>query len=203
MSKKIIFDFETSGLYASGNYNQDGELSINAPLELSIIYLKNDKIIEEFTQKIRPFDGAVIDEQALAVNGFTREEIFEFPSQEIAFENLLKFLDKHINRYDNNDKAIWIGHNVNFDIDFLMSWAKRNDFSFMGSYISWSEIVCTRHLLSTLNALGKIPNGEKLKSASLKSACEFFGINNSKAHTSLSDVRATGNLYYKLRSFIK
>jgi DNA polymerase-3 subunit epsilon len=74
-----------------------------------------------FYGECRPFDGAVIEDQALAVNGFTREEIASRTKPEC--ELYREFMDwtqaviKH--------KPIMIGQNVTFDRDFLIAAGER------------------------------------------------------------------------------
>jgi len=105
----IALDLETSGI----NPKENAILSIGA-VDMS-------DPSNTYYGECRPFDGAVIEDQALAVNGFSREEIASRTKSEC--ELYREFMDwtqtvvKH--------KPIMIGQNVSFDRDFLLAAGER------------------------------------------------------------------------------
>lgn len=105
----IALDLETSGV----------EPTKNAILSIGAVDMSNPQ--NTFYGECRPWEGAVITEEALQVNGFTHEEIYGREKSECELYN--EFLDwtKDII----NHKPIMIGQNVSFDRDFLIACGER------------------------------------------------------------------------------
>ncbi len=109
----IVADMEASGL----NYRKHSILSIGA------IDFENPE--RRFYDECRIWDGAKIQKDALAVNGFTEEECHDPKKQSLQelMEHFLQWVE------ETGDKTL-AGQNPSFDRDFI------ND-SFSRAHISW------------------------------------------------------------------
>ncbi len=138
-------------------------------------------IIEEFDFKIKPEHIEHADKVALKVNGYDKAEWtlgYELP------EAMSKLAEKV-------KDCIMVGQNVAFDSSFL-------EYSFAKTGIKNSMHY---HKLDTISiAWAKLHREPDLDRFSLRDMCLRFGIENKKAHTALSDARATYELYKKLMS---
>lgn len=105
----IVLDVESSGL----NPEHDSMLSIGA--------LDLDDQTNRFYGECRVWDGADIHDEALAINGFTKEAITD-PAKQTEAELVAAFIawatDKPANR-------ILAAQNVSFDLEFVQAAAKR------------------------------------------------------------------------------
>ncbi|MCR4330655.1 MAG: 3'-5' exonuclease, partial [Patescibacteria group bacterium] len=82
-----------------------------------------------------------------------------------------------------------VAHNVAFDWMFLEKAFEETGVKNMMHY----------HKLDTIPiAFAKLYDVPEVQKFSLRSLCEYFGIENKKAHTALSDARATYELYRRL-----
>ena len=99
-------------------------------------------------------------------------------------------LEKAINIFSKKVKdCIMVGHNVSFDAGFLEYVFNQNKIKNSMHY----------HKLDTISiAWAKLHNDPNLEHFSLHEMCERFGIKNERAHSALSDARATFELYKKL-----
>lgn len=85
--------------------------------------------------------------------------------------------------------AVLVGHNVSFDAMFF-----EKAFEEVGM-----EMPFHYHKLDTIGiAFAKLQKHPDVEKFSLSRLAEYFGIENKKAHTALSDARATYELYKKL-----
>jgi DNA polymerase III epsilon subunit-like protein len=104
----LVVDVEASGL----NYEKDSILSVGA-LDLS-------RPQKQFYEECRVWDGAHIEEQALEVNGFTKEQATD-PARQTEADVVHKFLAFSD---DFADRTL-AGQNVSFDRDYLQAAARR------------------------------------------------------------------------------
>jgi len=104
----IVVDTETTGV----------EPTKNALLSIGAIDFQNPE--RRFYEECRVFEGAHIDEQALAINGFTRESIKD-ESKMSDKELILKFMEWAKESPD----TTFAGENPAFDRDFMREVALR------------------------------------------------------------------------------
>src|SRR3989338_2689314 len=109
LSAMIVVDVETTGV----NPQKHSMVSIGA---LDFLNPKNT-----FYEECRIWDGAEIDLGALAVNGFTKEQIID-PKKQTAEEAVKKFIE-WTKAMPNRTIA---GGNPFFDADFLKASARRD-----------------------------------------------------------------------------
>jgi len=104
----IVVDIEASGV----DYNKHSIVSIGA--------LDFDNPTNQFYDECRIWDGAHIDNEALKINGFTREEITDANKKTEA-----EIIKAFIAWATNIEDYTMAGQNVSFDRDFLQAAALR------------------------------------------------------------------------------
>jgi DNA polymerase-3 subunit epsilon len=186
--KLIYIDTETTGL----DINKCAIIQISG-------YIISDEKEEEFNLLMKPFDGAIITEEALNIQGKNLKEINLYPDQKEIFIKFQSIISKYINKFDKNDKLFFIGYNSRFDSDMIRSWFRRNNDNYYGSWfwhpdidvmiLAASELMNIRNTLSNfkLSTIYKyiFPNDEEFKDESL--------------HDAMFDIKITRKLYEYLK----
>lgn len=165
-----FIDIETTGL----------NLLKHEIIEVGCVLTTPDlKVIEEFEIKIKPEHIENADPIALKVNHYNEEDWEDAHD----LRDAIKIFSEKVKG------CIMVGHNVAFDAGFL-------------EYIfNKMQIVNTMHYhkLDTVSvAWAKFHNDSDIEHFSLREMCARFNIKNERAHTALSDARATFELYKKL-----
>jgi DNA polymerase-3 subunit epsilon len=180
----LWLDTETTGL----------DENKHALIQIAGILDECGYVIDTFNVHIRPFKGDLLNKDALIKNGINKEDFYEnkFLPPKLAFEKIISFLEKYINRYDSSDKLILAGKNIQFDIRFLRKFFDKCDDNYYGSWFHYPYIELESEIAKYLllkNIL--LPNYK------IETICEHFNID-IKAHDALEDVRATRKIYYKI-----
>ena len=165
-----FIDIETTGLVPA----------THEVIEIGAVITDPDfNVIEEFEIKIKPERIEMADLVALKVNQYQESEWASarpLPEAMEIFSQKIK-------------DCIMVGHNVAFDFGFL-------DYAFAKVGI---PNTLHYHKLDTVSiAWAKLHREPDLDHFSLRELCLRFGIKNERAHTGLSDARATFELYKKL-----
>ncbi len=183
--RTIYLDTETTGLIKY----------IHGIISLSYIIDDEDgNTIANGKIEMRPAHKLKITDGALEVNGYTREQIEGFQSEEKAIAKFITVCNRH-----KAGKYMVIGYNTQFDVGFIQEWFNRNQkeqYRFLFSY----KTIDPFELIKFLQHRGDIDTG---KSQSLSNACKFYGIDLFHAHDSDDDIRATRKLYRMLDRKIK
>jgi len=187
MKKILYFDVETTGI----DCHRHGIIQLSGMFEI------NGAIHSEFDFKIKPFEWDHVDDEALLVTGYTRDQLKTFMDPWRAFQEFELILKKHIDKFDRSDKFYPAGYNVRFDLDFLNMFFKKNRNVYFGSFCNWKalDVLALAHYLDSTGKL-KLPNYK------LATICEYFAIP-IKAHDSLSDIKATREVLKKLENFLQ
>lgn len=121
--KSCFVDCETTGLTEN-----------HGIIQIAGALFNDATLLETFNIRMRPFDTDRIEDEALAVNGVTREQLATFQHSNAGYKEFQRILGKHINKYDRSDKAHFIGHNADFDADMIRAWFKKNMDDYFGSW---------------------------------------------------------------------
>ena len=139
------------------------------------------EVVEEFELKIKPERIEDADKVALRVNGYDPSAwVFAYTLKEA-----MQIFSKK------TDGAIMVGHNICFDFGFLDKASRTTGIENKMHYLKLDTISM---------AFASLHNRADVSKFSLRVLCEYFGIENKRAHTALSDARATFEVYQKLMS---
>ena len=144
-----------------------------------VIADRNLKVIKEFELKIKPERIENADPVALKVNHYNDQDW----KSALPLPKAMKIFSEKVK------DCIMVGHNIAFDAGFL-------EYAF-----NQTKMINTMHYhkLDTVSvAWAKFHDNPKIEHFSLREMGERFGIKNERAHSALSDARATYELYKKL-----
>lgn len=187
----LFIDVETGGR----DPKIHGLLSIGAAL----FYPTSKIITNVYHSHVRPANDAAISLDALAVNGFTLQEMQLAPVEPTVYQQFSRWMAKY------DIEAIW-AHEAPFDEGFLRAWESR-----VGDW--WKDNVppnvpmtkvfekhgslhCSRQFLKLAKLRKHYPSD---RSTSLKYASDYFGIPPSN-HSAMLDARNGAMLVQNLYS---
>ncbi len=137
------------------------------------------EVIEEFELKIKPEHIERANPQSLKVNGYDAAQWI--------FASTLKDAMKAFG--EKTRDAIFVAHNLTFDYSFIEKAFEKTGVP--------NEMFYAK--LDTISmAYAKLHKNASVEKFRLQKLCEFFGIENAKAHTALADARALFEVYKKL-----
>ena len=180
--KVLWFDVETTGL----------DPVKNDIITLAMI-IEIDGEVKDFKYiKMQPTNFDNIEDQALKVNGVTREELKNFMTPKQAHQEIKGFLGQFVDPFDRNDKYQPAGYNVGFDVGFLAEFFKKVGDKYFGSWIDYHKLD-----VSSIVQLLALKNNLKLDKYRLLNVANHFGVK-IEAHDALSDIEATREVCYKI-----
>jgi len=145
-------------------------------VELGAIRVKDGEVVGEFSRLINP--GIFIPLEVTDINGITNEMVENEDYPGVVLSQFHKFIE---------GVEFLIGHNaIRFDYPFLLNEFRRN-------YVKNDE-----YKVKDTVRIARLKLRRQLRSFSLKSLTEYYGIINKDAHRALSDVYATYELFQKL-----
>ena len=157
---------------------------------------ENFNLVNELSLFISPFEGSVVEEEALAANGIRLEEHLARPdilTPAQAAEALLKFLNdiQAINGKRKGSSPMPLGHNVTFDLNmYTEQLIPVKTWDSLVSYKTVDTFVYT-NLLKKVEMLPK-------DLGSLGSLIKFYDIDDLGAHNAKADVHMTISVYRKM-----
>lgn len=176
----VVIDTETTGL----------DYDFCNIIEISGIKVIDGKIVDSFSSLVQPppvfitdaeTDNVIpeyIDEYISALTGITNEELQNAPKIDSVYPNFVDFIGS----------SILIGHNVNFDINFLYDAGLR-----LGHHLS-NDFIDTMRIARKL-----YPD---LKHHRLRDIVEYLNIDAHGAHRALVDCETTNSCYALMRHTI-
>lgn len=171
MRDLVVIDTETSGL----------DPNVHEVIELAAVRLHPTtlEVKAEHCEKVVPQNIEKAEPKALQVNGYTPEKWADATPRRDALINFSRVCQN----------GVWVGHNAQFDRRFVMAafWREKMPMPAMDY-----RQVCTVSMGWPLVATGK------LTSVSLENLCNYFGIDNTGAHSALVDVYRTIEVYRRL-----
>lgn len=131
MAKIFYYDTETTGV----KHWKNGIHQISGAVEI------DGEIKEYFDLKIQPYKDAVIEDDALAVSGITREQIATYMTFADGYKAIINIISKYVDRFDKKDKFFLCGYNnCSFDNAFFRAFFVQNLDNYFGSYF-WSSSI--------------------------------------------------------------
>lgn len=185
MCKRLYIDTETTGT----------DCKIHGIHQISGFIEIDGKIVEEFDYKLRPFPGAIIEEEALKVGHVTIEQLSEYPNEERQFLLFKNLLTKYVSEFDKTDKFMVVGYNVRFDIDFVNALCLRNNYKYLFSLIWGNHIDVMSIASEKLETIRKSMENFKLITVAKQLN---IPIDESKLHNSMYDIIITKQILEKL-----
>lgn len=184
MIKRFFFDLETTGV----DYNK------NAIHQIAMILDIDGVIVERLDWRMKPFKGAVVEPEALAVGGVTLEQVMAYPEATAVYKDLLKVLGKYADKFNKRDKFHLCGFNNRyFDDRFLRAWFEREGDQYFGSWF-WADSLDVMVLAS--QAL--LDQRHNMINFKLSTVAETVGltVKEESLHDGLYDVELTRQAYY-------
>lgn len=133
--KKLWLDLETTGT----------DPNKHSAIQLAVI-VETPKAEVVWEAKMRPWDGAIIEEEALVINGRTREEIMTWPEPKAVYAELLALLGDHADKFNRADKFWFWGFNSGFDFQFMHSLAGKCGDKYLMSWLQWPPLCVAQEL---------------------------------------------------------
>jgi len=165
-----IIDVETSGLSTDKN----------CILQVGSIITDSDlNVLHTYKSYVRPWEGASIEESAIAINGITEDKYKDAPTEVEAFLALQDLLRKP--KYN---PPTYVGYNVQFDIGFVKSLCFRNRLHMYGN----GMIIDLQMMANDLQGIRKY---------SLKSTAEHLGVKPG-IHDALEDCVASLEIFRRI-----
>jgi len=188
--KKLYLDLETTGV----------DPNVNHITQIAAIFEDEDGGLEMFdTLVIPPTFPGDYEDNAAVVTGLTIEKLnAEGTPYATAYNMFLEFLGGKINKFDKTDKAIVIGYNVKFDINFMWEFFKYHNDNYFGSW-AFSCQICIMTKVAECLEMELIP---LLPNYKLETVAKEFGIT-FEAHNAAADIEATRDLHRKIQECIE
>lgn len=185
--KLIFLDIETTGIPCP----QSGLIQLAGLIEV------DGQAVETFDFRVRPFPNDVIAEEALRVNGVTREALKTYPEPGVVFSQLMGLLAQYVDRYDKEDKLHFVAYNARFDADHLRAWFEKNGDKYFGSWF-WHPPID----VMSLAAAALMDKRHTLADFRLPGVAKALGIavNETRLHDAVYDVELTREVFYRLIS---
>lgn len=142
-------------------------------IEIGAIKIENGKEVEVFNTLVKP--EYEIDEFISELTGITNEMVKESPSIDEVLPEFIDFIKD----------SIILGHNVNFDINFIYD-----------NLIKCDMNPITNDFIDTLRLSRRLL--PELKHHRLSDLADYYNINTVGSHESLKDVRMTIEVYNNL-----
>jgi len=160
----IIFDIETTGL----------DSSYDEIIEIGAIRIENNKVVSKFQSLVKP--NIEIDDYISELTGITNDMVKNAPKIEDVLPQFMEFVGNEI----------LIGHNVNFDINFIYDNLYINNYKVLKN-----DFIDTMRLARKL--LPELPHHRLIDLA------DYFNIDFSNNHRALRDCEITLSIYENLK----
>jgi DNA polymerase III alpha subunit (gram-positive type) len=181
----IVFDFETGGL--KPGWHEAIQIAGKA---------YNAKTLEpyvdgEFCSMMKPLHPERLDEDALAVNKKTKEEIMGAPDQKLVWNQFVDWVSRYNPKKNSFTAPIACGKNIrNFDLLFAEELCKKHCKK-KGSTVLFNP----RTQLDLEDQLFQwFENEPEPANMKMDTVRDYFGMSKEGAHDALVDVRQTGEL---------
>jgi len=183
MTKLLFFDLETTGVNPAKNgiHQISGEIIIDGISK------------EKFDFKVQPNPKCIIEPEALAVSGVTKEQVLAYPPMIEVYVKFTQVLSKYVDKFNKADKFFLVGYNnASFDNQFLRGFFLQNGDNYFGSWF-WSNSLDVMVLASQY----LLDRREEMENFKLATVAKEVGINidELKLHDASIDIELTKQIY--------
>ena len=129
MEKLFFYDLETTGVkfWKNGIHQISGAITIDGEIK------------ESFNYKVKPFEKALIEDEALAVAGVTREDLESYEEMIDVYIKIKSMLGKYVDKFNKKDKFHLVGYNnASFDNQFFRAFFTQCGDAYFGSWF-WAD----------------------------------------------------------------
>jgi len=186
--KLLFLDTETTGL----------DPDIHGMIEIAGIVEIEGVVKKEFCYKMKPFKGQMINQKALATNGYKADDIKDWAEPLDIYKEIVSDFNEFIDPYNKRDKFHMVGQNPSFDYEFLNEFFFRNNNNYLYSYIHYHKID-----LVAITATFKLAGLLDVENAKLSVVSEALGFQHT-AHKAMDDTKMVQKIFHyyidKLRS---
>lgn len=177
--KLFFFDLETTGT----NPGKHGIHQISGQIVIDGI------VKESFDFHVQPNPKAIIEDEALAVAGVTREQIAQYPPMATVYAQLIAMLSKYVDKFNKKDKLFLVGYNnAAFDNQFLRGFFLQNADKYFGSWF-WANTLDVM-VLATNYLLDIRPDMDNFKLSTV-AATLGVQVDGDSLHNALYDIELT------------
>lgn len=177
--KLLFFDLETTGT----NPGKHGIHQISGQIVIDGI------VKESFDFHVQPNPKAIIEDEALAVAGVTREQIAQYPPMATVYAQFIAMLGNYVDKFNKKDKFFLVGYNnAAFDNQFLRGFFLQNADKYFGSWF-WANTLDVM-VLATNYLLDIRPDMENFKLSTV-AATLGVQVDGDSLHNALYDIELT------------
>ncbi len=183
MEKLLFFDLETTGL----------DPVKNGIHQIAMTIFIDGKTSYRLNLKVKPFEGAIVEDSALSVCGVTKNDLELYIPMTEAYGLIIDMLGLFVDKYDKQDKFHLAGYNnASFDNQFLRQFFIQNNDKYFGSWF-WSDSIDVMVLASNkLKSLRHEMENFKESTVAKKSGIE---LDETKLHDALYDLDICYKIY--------
>lgn len=186
MQKLFFYDLETTGVrfWKNGIHQISGKIVIDGETK------------ETFNYKVQPYKDALIEDEALAVAGITREDLLEYTPMVEVYTSLRQMLAKYVDKYNKMDKFHLVGfNNASFDNQFFRAFFTQMGDNYFGSWF-WAD----SHDVMVMASVHLADVRHRMTNFKLATVAKEFGIEvkDESLHDALYDIELTEQIYNKI-----
>jgi len=173
---------------------------VNEVIQITMIIEEDGKFIDAIDLKLKPDHPERFSEEALEKTGLTLEEVATWPERDVQFKKLITFLDKHVDKFDKEDKLYMCGYHNLFDQKFLRAYFEEQGHKYFGSYF-WFEVIDVMVVAMLLRIMGAI----QVENLKLRTVAAAVGVDfdEEQAHNAIYDVKKTIATFYKMEKMLE
>jgi DNA polymerase-3 subunit epsilon len=155
--------------------------------EIALLIYENANLKEEKIYHLNPLNNEIhFSEEAFQTNGVPEETIRSYPPAEEVIPDIVELLEK----YASHGKLYFAGYKCDFDYGHIGSLFYRCGFN-IGDYFN-GKFIDVLELVKKAADKRLLP---ETKNKKLETMTKALGIIHDSAHTALSDIKATRQLY--------
>ena len=187
MSHYCFIDLETTGI----NQTRNGIIQIGG--QICRKESTGLTLLREFEFTVAPFPTDLVEDEALAVSGITRDQLAGFDPPAAVHKRLTDLFGEYCNRFDKKDKMVFAGYNAPFDHGFLRKWFDKVGDKYFGSWF-WHPPVD----IMTLAMVHLADVRHDLADFKLGTVAAHMGIPAQGLHTALHDATVARSIFERV-----